>query len=137
MSDIHNCDCCGYTPAESLVAVCDVLVIRALEMVGKRIVRSDRSRYNRLGNRPWHQAHTLWRPEQNMVDKALAGSWDVIPAMLQNHGGGLVTSMQVQDMVDSYVRDLLVTGTPHSLDQLRYRFETRILDAEASVAAAG
>lgn len=107
----------------ALLAVCDVLVVRALEAVGKRVVRADRSRFNRLGTRPWHLAHTIWTPDPSMIDKGLSGSWDVIPAMLDNHGCCGVTSRQVQEMIDSYVRDLLVTGTPHRLPELRYRFE--------------
>lgn len=124
------CPLCGayggatLAQAPALLAVCDVLVVRALESVGKRIIRSERSRYARKGTRPWHDAHTLWRPTPDMVDKGLAGSWDVIPAMLDNHGCCGVTSRQVKEMVDAYVRDLLVTGKAHNMNDLRYRFET-------------
>jgi hypothetical protein len=109
--------------------VCDVLVVRALEQVGKRIVRAgDRStrgtRFKAMNHRPFHEAHTLWRPTPDMVDKGLFGSWDVIPAMLDNHGCCGVTSRQVTEMVDKYVRDLLVTGKGHNMADLRYRFET-------------
>ncbi len=107
----------------ALLAVCDVLMVRALETVGKRIVRADRSRFNRLGNRPWHEAHTMWQPDEHMVDKSLQGAWDVVPAMLDAHGCCGVTTRQVVDMLDRYVRDLLVTGRRHNLDDLRYRFE--------------
>lgn len=114
----------GQAPA--LLAVCDVLVVRALETVGKRIVRAERSRFNRKGTRPWHEAHTIWSPDDKMVEKGLEGSWDVIPAMLDNHGCCGVTSRQIQEMMDSYVRDLLVTGTAHNITDLRYRFESRL-----------
>lgn len=126
---VAACPVCGsysensLSQAPALLAVCDVLVVRALEAVGKRIVRTERSRYSRLGNKPWHMAHTIWSPDSSMVDKGLSGSWDVIPAMLDNHGCCGVTSRQVQQMIDSYVRDLLVTGTAHRLPELRYRFE--------------
>lgn len=124
------CPACGaysgstLSQAPALLAVCDVLVVRALEAIGRRIVRVERSRFNRMGNRPWHFAHTLWKPDLSMVDHVLAVSWDVIPAMLDNHGCCGVTSRQVQVMMDSYVRDLLLTGTPHRLPELRYRFES-------------
>lgn len=125
------CPCCGsyggsgvtLAQAPALLAVCDVLVVWALGTVGRRIVRAERSRFNRMGTRPYHEAHTLWPPEDYVVNKALVGAWDVIPAMLDNHGCCGVTSRQVQDMVDVYVRDLLVTGTNHNLTDLRYRFE--------------
>lgn len=110
----------------ALLAVCDVLVVWALGAVGKRIVRADRSRHSRMGTRPWHLAHTVWRPDEGMTDKALHGAWDVVPAMLEGHGCCGVTSRQVTTMLDAYVRDLLVTGTEHSLVELRYRFEDRL-----------
>lgn len=129
---VTPCPVCGtyagspLAQAPALLAVCDVLVVRALELVGKQIVRMERSRFNRMKNRPWHEAHTLWRPRDDMADKALKGAWDVIPAMLDNHGCCGVTSRQVTEMVDGYVRDLLVTGTAHNITDLRYRFENRL-----------
>lgn len=126
---VAACPVCGaysgatLSQAPALLAVCDVLVVRALEAVGKRIVRAERSRYNRKGNKPWHEAHTIWTPDPGMVNKGLEGSWDVIPAMLDNHGCCGVTSVQVQQMIDAYVRDLLITGTIHNMTDLRYRFE--------------
>lgn len=126
---VAPCPVCGaYTgstlaQASSLLAVCDVLVVRTLEAIGKRIVRSERPRYRQLGTRPWHEAHTLWRPEEHEVEKLLRGSWDVVPALLLNHGIARVTSRQVEAMLDQYVRDLAITGTAHTLDDLRYRFE--------------
>ena len=126
-----RCACCGtyaaatFQPAQppALLAVCDVLVIWALESVGKIIVRNERSRYRALGTRPWHQAHTLWKPTAIEVDKGLKDSWDIIPAMLDVHGCCGVTSNQVKSMIDKYVRDLLITGTAHNVNELRYRFE--------------
>lgn len=129
MERVSACPVCGsYTGATlaqppALLAVCDVLVVRALEAVGKRVVRVERSRFARMGNRPWHLAHTVWQPDDTMVDKALAGAWDVVPAMLDSHGCCGVTSRSVTQMLDKYVRDLCITGTGHALTELRYRFE--------------
>lgn len=108
----------------ALLAVADVLVVRALEAVGKRIIRAERARYNLKGNKPWHVAHTIWKPDTSMMSKALEGAWDVVPALLDSHGCCGVTSVQVTKMLDAYVRDLLITGTPHVLSELRYRFES-------------
>lgn len=124
------CPMCGayggttLAQAPALLAVCDVLVVRALEAVGKRMVRVERSRFSQMAGRPWHEAHLLWRADESTIGKVLTGSWDVIPAMLDNHGCCGVTSGQVTRMVDQYVRDLLVTGTAHNLTDLRYRFES-------------
>lgn len=128
---VSACPCCGaYTgttlaQSPALLAVCDVLVVRALEATGKRIVRSNRGRFDAVinGGLPWHMAHTRWKPDQRMVDRALAGAWDVVPAMLSSHGCCGVNSAQVTRMLDQYVRDLLITLTPHQLGELRYRFE--------------
>lgn len=134
MSDVPATPCplCGsYTgttlaQAPALLAVCDVLVVRALEAVGKRIVRVDRSRHARLGDLPVYRAHTLWQPAESLTDKALAGAWDVVPAMLNAHGCCGVTAGQVTSMMDDYVRDLLLTGRAHNLDDLCYRFSSRL-----------
>lgn len=108
--------------ASALLAVCDVLVVKALETMGKWIVRAERSRFRSLGTRPWYVAHTLWQPDDVVVTKALRGAWDVVPAMLDNHGCCDVTSRQVVAMLDSYVHDLVITGTSHTIIELAYRF---------------
>lgn len=74
---IAPCPVCGSFTGETLatasplLAVCDVLVIRALEVTGKRIVRAERSRFRTLGTRPMYVAHTIWRPTPELVAKAL------------------------------------------------------------------
>ena len=79
------CPVCGsYTgvtlaTASPLLAVADVLVIRALEVAGKRIVRADRARFRTLGTRPMHVAHTIWRPDLAHVTKSLTNAWAVVP----------------------------------------------------------
>jgi hypothetical protein len=130
------CPCCGSfvgatlgMNASPLLAVADVLVIRALEAAGKRLVRSSRvgrSRFEKMRDRPLHTAHTLWRPDPELINKALVHAWDVVPAMLSAHGCCNVTAGQVTEMLDSYTRDLLITGTPHRLSELRYRFGSRL-----------
>lgn len=124
------CPLCGsftgatLATASPLLAVCDVLVIRALEVAGKRIVRAERSRFRTLGTRPWHVAHTIWRPDQVHVTKSLQNAWDVVPALLDSYGCCGVTSRQVTRCLDQYTADLLITGTPHDVNELRYRFSS-------------
>lgn len=126
------CVCCGayaLAPAEGtirLLAVCDVLVIKALEQMGKWIVRAERSRFRTLGTRPFHEAHTLWQPDDATVSKALRSAWDVVPALLPTHGCCDVTVRQVTDMLDSYVHDLVITGTLHTIEELDYRFSEKL-----------
>jgi len=127
-----TCPCCGArglgpeSPGVALLAVSDVLVIKALETMGKYIVRAERSRYRALGTRPRHSAHTLWQPTDDVVDKALKGAWDVVPALMDMHGCCGVTSRRIIEMLDSYVHDLVITGTEHTYGELAYRFDHRL-----------
>jgi hypothetical protein len=112
----------GY--ASTLLAVCDVLVFKVLETMGKYIVRAERSRYHALGARPYYLAHTIWQPDDPTVTKATKGAWDVVPALLSTHGCCDLTPVQVSVMLDRYVHDLVITGTAHSAAELAYRFES-------------
>lgn len=122
-----SCPCCGSAVADApevpdgIVAACDVLVVRALEVVGKRIVRADRSRHRGMGSRAWHEAHTLWAADPKAVDKGLADAWTTIPAVVGEHGCCGLTPDQLAVVLDRYARDLLATGTPHTTAELRYR----------------
>jgi hypothetical protein len=126
------CPVCGaYSLApegqsSALLAVCDVLVLKALETMGKWIVRADRSRYRALGTRPYWIAHTMWQPTDATVTKALKGAWDVVPAMLPDHGCCDVTPVQITRLLDLYVHDLAITGTEHALPELAYRFTAHL-----------
>lgn len=104
--------------ATALVAVVDVLVVKALEAVGKRIVRQDRARFNQLKGRPFHEAHVLWPTDIITVGKATKGAWDVVPALLDNHGCPGVDSGRVVTLLDAYVSQLATHGAPHTLARL-------------------
>lgn len=104
--------------ATALVAVVDVLVVKALEAVGKRIVRADRARFNALKGRPFHEAHVLWPTDIVTVGKATKGAWDVVPALLDNHGCPGVESGRVVTLLDAYVSQVATHGVPHRLDRL-------------------
>ena len=104
--------------ATALVAVVDVLVVKALETVGKRIVRADRARFNALKGRPFHEAHTLWPTDIITVGKATKGAWDVVPALLDNHGCPGVDPGRVVTLLDAYVSQVATQGAPHRLGRL-------------------
>ena len=126
-----TCPYCGShsltptTGASILLAVCDVLVTKALESLGRYVVRVERSRWKVLGDRPRHVAHTVWPPTDEMVTKALRGAWDVVPALLDVHAPcgwpGAVSAEQVGQELDSYVHDLAVTGQAHTIETLAER----------------
>lgn len=131
-----RCPCCGgysLTPPEGaaiLLAVCDVLVIKALESLGRYIVRVERSRWAALGDRPRYIAHTLWPPYDEMVDKALRGAWDVVPALIDVYaprgGPRALDPAEVGTVLDSYVHDLAITGREHSVDLLTERLSVQL-----------
>ena len=112
--------------SSALVAVCDVLVVKALEVIGKRIIREERPRFRLFQDRPWHLAHTVWSAPDALISRSLTRAWDVVPALLDTHGCCGVTSRQVTEMLDSYVHDLVLTGTEHTIAELAYRFEARL-----------
>lgn len=112
--------------SSALLAVCDVLVLKVLETIGKKIIREERSRFRTFAQRPWHEAHTLWPVRADGVSRSLERAWDVVPALLDTHGCCGVTSRQVSGMLDEYVRDLVTTGTAHGVQELAYRFSSRL-----------
>jgi hypothetical protein len=131
-----ECPVCGaYSLAPDsnvsvLLAVCDVLVLKALERMGNDIIRRaprGEGRHQTWGERPKYLAHTVWTPTDAMVTKGTKGAWDVVPAILENHGGCCdYDSTQVIDLLSRYVHDLAITGTEHDIDELAYRLRSRL-----------
>jgi hypothetical protein len=129
------CPVCGaysLAPQErhtTLLAVCDVLTLKALEVLGKFIVRDNGARYAilREAGLPFAEAHTLWPAPDNLVDRALRGRWDVIvPIVTTLHGCEGLDPEEVVCACDEYVHDLAITGTPHHIEELAYRFTSRL-----------
>lgn len=127
------CPCCGAlslapdAETVTLVAVCDVLVVKALEKVGNFIRRQPRGTVGRdLRTTPRHLVHTIEQATDEQTARALNGAWDVVPALIDQHGCCGVTSLQVTSMLDDYVHDLVLTGTPHATSELEYRFRSRL-----------
>ena len=110
----------GVRSDPGLLAACDVMVLRALELVGKRIVRVDRSRYSRLNGRAFHEAHLLWQPDDEMLDKALANAWGQVVQVVRDHSTSDVDPKWVVLALDRYVRDLVHAMRPHEVQHLRY-----------------
>lgn len=127
--DVKNCPLCGalsVAPIPSqystLLAVCDVLVLKALEALGRRIVREERGRFAELGTRPFHEAHTQWRPGVRMLNRTLDGAWEVVPALLNTHYRGSATADELSSMLSQYVITLVQHKAPHEIELLTTRF---------------
>jgi hypothetical protein len=135
-----TCPVCGavsLSPDASistLLAVCDVLVFKALEKAGGFIRRE--SGISRVQNRdylirrdsiPMHLVHTYWAAGDDIVSKALENAWDVVPFVLDTHGGCCdYDSAQVIALLDKYVHDLVITSTPHDIDELAGRMRRQL-----------
>jgi hypothetical protein len=98
-------------------------VLRALELVGKRVARDGRSRYGAMkrSGRGWHEAHTVWRPEPHHVEAALAGAWSVLPRLTAEHGCCSLVEPDLKELLDGYVRDVLASGRQHDFEELKAR----------------
>lgn len=97
-----------------LVAACDALVLKALESVGKRLVRYDRARYRVLGTRPFHEAHCLWPAPASLVDKALCSAWDVVPSLCMH----VPDIPNLTSVLDMYVKAVVDSQKPHDCNDL-------------------
>lgn len=97
------------TAPTPLLAACDALVLKALESVGKRLVRSDRARYRVLGTRPFHEAHCLWPAPPDVVSKALRSAWDVVPSLCSRTD--LIPNLTI--VLDMYVKVVVTRQEPH------------------------
>jgi hypothetical protein len=107
----------------TLAAACDMAVLRALELVGRRIGRSGANSRSRAGalarsGKGWHEAHTVWRPERSQVDAALHGAWTVLPRMTADHGCCAIVEPDLQVILDGYVRSLVFAQVPHTFEAL-------------------
>lgn len=112
------------TPEESLaasasgelIAACDGLVARALEVAGNRLGNLARSGGVDLAAFPPDEAHLHVEPTCLAdLDRLLAGAWRRVPLIAERHG---VDPEGLTDALSTYTRALLVTATPHTADRL-------------------
>lgn len=114
-------------PEDILLPVCDVLVLEALRTVGRFIVRYDRPRPKLWRGRPLWEAHTnpAWPVDDAVVTRALRNAWDIIPVMLGRWEDlACLDDEELLNTLDGYVRDLVVTHEPHSIELLRQRIDS-------------
>lgn len=100
-----RCPTCGYASEEPLVTGCMALVMRVLEVLGKRIARVPRSRYAVLGDRPFEAAYTLWEAEDSHLEAALDGAWSHVWPLLQIYAPEVRSPIEVELALDRVVRE--------------------------------
>lgn len=133
-SPVAPCPACGAwsLPAvaerSALLDVCDVLVLKALDALGRKIVRQPRSRFKEFDGQPWHVAHTRWAPDPKDVVRTLDTAWDVLPALLASRRADAlgVDAAAVSAALNEYVRLLLERGLEHDSVSLRYWLAARV-----------
>src|SRR5690606_34676844 len=89
-----------------LLAMCDLAVTRALEYVGKRNFRGDRSRYKELASLPPWQLHTVQKVPEEKVDQLLTGAWDAFKTVAPAYA-------RYVPAMNTYVRTILTHGVAH------------------------
>ncbi|MBF6298219.1 hypothetical protein IU459_11775 [Nocardia amamiensis] len=98
---------------DCLTSVCEMAVLRALEVAGKRARNSSRTNRELLAMPP-HEQHTARclarHPEE--CDRLLPAAWDHLRIVLPDQP-------KVITAVDWYVRQLIVTRKPHTSEDLR------------------
>lgn len=103
----------GAQVGEAFVAACEALVLKALELSGKRIV--GRQRYRHPGLQPW-EYHTT-RPQQaGAVAQLLTGGFAAVPTVARRLG---VDSDALTAALSGYVGGLLISGASHDPAELR------------------
>lgn len=111
----------------------ELAVMRALEIAGKRLLSGAGRQYRGTVTGPTWEIHTHpdLRPTDRQLDTLLAGAYDTLRASPLGHAPGAV------ELVDGYVRQLLLAGVAHTPVFLAIAIEqTRRAAAGAGRAAA-
>lgn len=114
-------------PEDILLPVCDALVLEALRRVGQWILRHERCRPAQWRGRESWEAYTNpeWVVDDLVVAKALRYAWTLIPVMLARWEDlACIPDEELMNTLDAYVHDLVVTRTPHTVEQLRLRVDS-------------
>jgi len=97
----------------ALVAGADLAVRRALELAGGRLV----DRTHRFPDTPKHELHTKIRvTDRDHAQRVLGGAWTHVSALAELLGD--VDTVQLTEVLDTYTTAVLVSGQPHSPDDL-------------------
>lgn len=113
-------------PAWATLAVAaNAAVLRALELAGKRLLGpAERGRYTTV---PAYELHTKIKVKGvDHAQKILVGAWDHLP-FLYSMFDLWVDSETLQNTLETYCIELLVSGTPHQVHLLGDRLRERRL----------
>lgn len=106
-----------------LRASCDVLVLKALEKLGKLVSRTYRSEHTRLRSAPWHLAHVATPISPRDLDKGLWGAWEIAEFVFTQHIDK-TTARELAAWLDLYTRALVQQQMPHNPQTFGRLFES-------------
>ncbi|ROP33482.1 hypothetical protein [Couchioplanes caeruleus] len=98
---------------EPVVAACEALVLKALELAGKRILGRQRYQHRDL---PSWEYHTVRPQPADAVPRLLSGAFATVPTVAPRLG---VDAEALTVHLSAYVGGLLVSGARHDPDTLR------------------
>lgn len=96
-------------PCDEVLQAAHVAVLRALELVGRRLVPRSHKR-DAPDVPPW-EMHTRLAVEAAELDRLMAGAWRVLEAAMPDRAD-LVAAL------DAYTRETAYTGERHTLERL-------------------
>jgi hypothetical protein len=102
---------------EALVAACDVLVRRALELVGKRTMTGSMRR----PKPDWPTVYLNHMIDPEKLQRSLLDAWELIPHVVAAHGCCGITSTELELTLTSYVIDIVIEPRPHTTEELADR----------------
>lgn len=111
------CPTCGHMEVEALVAACDVLVRRALELVGKRTMTGKMRR----PKPDWGTVFLYHEIDPAKLERSLLDAWELIPHVVVAHGCCGIRADDLALVLTAYVLDMIVAQVPHTTEELADR----------------
>lgn len=107
----------------ALLALSDVITLRALERAYSRGIGGDGRRIADREGVPRHQAYRRFPVPHSKLDHALTGSFDVLPELRSRW----LLPIEADDwgvVLNHYLRGLLIDRNEHNLDDLEVALRT-------------
>ncbi len=113
-----TCDCCGVDP---VALACEMLILRALEVLGKRLVREagKKNRWQDRGDTGWYALHTIWPASAKDIDGALRNAWDMVDEVQARWGTRDRYDILLGQKLDTYTRRLVTDQRLPDLGEIR------------------
>lgn len=98
--------------AAALLAVCDAMVVRAIERAGNRLKNKTGNNTTSIDPLSLHCSVDISAAE---ATRLLDGAWTLLPRLVTRHG---FAADDVEHALDGYCRSLLTTSSEHDVDKM-------------------